>query len=147
MLSAGAGGPVDLHLDVLGADVDLHILGQVGHHLHRGKGGLPPGVGVEGGHPDQAVDAVLPTEVAVGVLPLDHNGGRLNARLVPLLIVHQLVGEAPALGPACVHPIEHLGPVLGLGAPGAGVNGQNHVGPVVLPGEQGLQPGGLHAAL
>ena len=135
MLAAGAAGPVDLHLDVLGADLDLHVLGQVGHDLHRGEGGLPPGVGVKGGHPHQAVH------------PLDHNGGRLDARLVPVLIVHDLIGEAVAFGPAGVHAVEHLGPVLGLGAAGAGVDGENHIGAVVLPGEQSLETGLLHLGL
>ena len=27
------------------------------------------------------------------------------------------------------------------------MDGEDHVGPVILPGEQGLQPGGLHAGL
>ena len=67
---------------------------------------------------------MLPAEIAVGVLALDHNGGGLDARLVALLIVHDLIGEAVALGPAGVHPVEHLGPVLGLGAAGAGVEGR-----------------------
>ena len=52
-----------------------------------------------------------------------------------------------ALGPAGVHPVEHLGPVLGLGAASPGMDGQNDVGAVILPGEQGLQPGGLHVGL
>ena len=52
-----------------------------------------------------------------------------------------------ALGPAGVHAVEHLGPVLGLGAAGAGVDGQDDVGGVVLPGEQGLEPGLLHLVL
>ena len=147
MLAAGTAGPVDLHLDVLGADFDLHVLGQVGHDLHRGEGGLPPGVGVKGGHPHQSVHPVLSPQVAVGVLPLDHDGGRLDARLVPVLVVHDLIGEAVALGPAGVHAVEHLGPVLGLGAAGAGVDGENHIGAVVLPGEEGLKPGLLHLGL
>ena len=50
-----------------------------------------------------------------------------------------------ALSPAGVHPVEHLGPVLGLGAAGAGVEGQDGVGGVVFPREQGLEPGRLHA--
>ena len=90
---------------------------------------------------------MLPPEIAVGVLPLDHDGGRLDPRLVPLLVVHNLVGEAVALGPAGVHAVEHLSPVLGLGAAGTGVDGEDYVGAVVLPGEQGLQPGGLHVGL
>ena len=144
MLAAGAAGAVDLHLDVLRADLHLHVLGQVGHDLHGSEGGLAAGIGVKGRDTHQTVHAVLTPQVAVGVLALDHNGGRLDARLVAVLIVHDLVGKAVALGPAGVHTVEHLGPVLGLGAAGAGVDGQDDVGAVVLAGEQGLQPGLLH---
>ena len=37
-----------------------------------------------------------------------------------------------ALGPAGVHAVEHLGPVLGLSAAGTGVDGQDHIGAVIL---------------
>ena len=52
-----------------------------------------------------------------------------------------------ALRPAGVHPVEHLGPVLGLGAAGAGMEGQNDAVGVVLAGEQGSQAGLLHLLL
>ena len=42
MLSAGAAGPVDLHLDVLGADLHAVVVLDLRHHLHGGEGGLPP---------------------------------------------------------------------------------------------------------
>ncbi len=45
--------------------------------------------------------------------------------------------KAAALGPAQVHAQQHLGPVLRLGAAGAGVDGEKNVGAVVLAGEQG----------
>ena len=47
------------------------------------------------------------------------------------------------LRPAGVHPVEHLGPVLGLRAAGPGVELQNGVASVVLPGEERGHPGGL----
>ena len=144
MLASGAGGAVDLHLDVLRPDLHLYILRQVWHNLHRGEGGLPPGVGVKWGHPHQAVNAVLSPEVAIGVLPLDHNGGRLDPRLVAVLIVHDLIGKTVTLCPAGVHPVEHLGPILGLCSTSTWVDGQDDIGAVVLAGEQGLQPGLLH---
>ena len=91
--------------------------------------------------------AVFSPQVAVSVLALDHDGGGLDARLVGLLVVHELVGEAGAFGPAGVHPIKHLRPVLGLGAARAGVDGQNDIAVVILPGQQGLKPGLLHVGL
>ena len=52
-----------------------------------------------------------------------------------------------ALSPAGVHAVEHLGPILGLGAAGAGVDAEDDVGGVVLPGEQGGHAGVLHLGL
>ena len=44
-----------------------------------------------------------------------------------------------ALGPAGIHAVEHLGPVLRLGSTGTGVEGENGVVAVVLTGQQGGQ--------
>ena len=139
MLAAGAAGAAGLHFDVLGADLDLAVVVQLGHDLHGGEAGLPPGVGVKGGHPDQPVDAVFALEVAIGVVALDEDGGGLDARLVTGLVVHQLIGVAVALGPAGIHTVEHLGPVLGLGAACTGMEGENGVVGVVFAGQQSRQ--------
>ena len=47
--------------------------------------------------------------------------------------------EAAPLRPAQVHPQHHLGPVLGVGAAGAGVDLGDRVALVVLAGEQAPQ--------
>ena len=86
------------------------------------------------------MDAVLAFQEAVGVFALDGDGGGFDARLVPVLVVQDFIGEALPLHPAGVHAVEHLGPVLGLGAAGPGVELQNGVAPVVLPGEEGGHP-------
>ena len=147
VLSARAAGPVDLHLDVLLADLHGVVVLDLRHDLHGGKGGLPPGVCVEGGDTDQTVDAVLAAEEAIGVFPLDGDGGGLDARLVPVLVVQGLDGEIMPLAPAGVHAEKHLAPVLGLGAAGAGVERQDGVVGVILPGEQGGQIGLLQGGL
>ena len=74
MLATGAGGAVNLHFNVLGAN--FHIVGGIRNfrdHLHRSKRGLPPGIGVKGRHPHQAVHAVLTLQKAVGVGALNHD--------------------------------------------------------------------------
>ena len=147
MLAAGAGGPVDLHLDVLLPDLHGVVVLHLRHNLNGGEGGLAAGVGVKGGNPDQPVDAVFTLQKAIGVFALNGDGGGLDAGLVAVLVVQDLVDEAMALGPAGIHAVEHLGPVLGLGAAGAGVELQNGVGVVVLAGEQGGHPGLLHLLL
>ena len=139
VLAACAGGAACLHLDVLGADLDLAVVVQLRHDLQGGKAGLTAGVGVEGTDTDETVDAVLALEVAVGVLALDEDGGGLDARLVAGLVVHELIGVAVALGPAGIHTVQHLRPVLGLRAACAGVEGEDGVVAVVFAGEQGGQ--------
>ena len=52
-----------------------------------------------------------------------------------------------AFRPAGVHAVEHLGPVLRLGPAGPGVEGEDGVGAIILPGEQGGQLGLLDSGL
>src|SRR5439155_8682179 len=45
-----------------------------------------------------------------------------DSSLLARMMVDQLDPGAVALGPARVHPLEHLGPILAFGAAGAGVD-------------------------
>ena len=58
---------------------------------------------------------------------------------VPGWVSIELDVEAPSLRPAREHAQEHLGPVLGVGASGTGVDLADRVALVVLPGEQRTQ--------
>ena len=58
MLATGTAGPVNLHLNVLRTDFHFHIIRQVGHDFYGGERGLPPGIGIKGRHPYQAMDTV-----------------------------------------------------------------------------------------
>ena len=127
MLAAGAGRAEDVHLDVLLADVDLDGVVDVGIDEHRGERGVPPRLGIVRRDPDQPVDALLRLEVAVGVFALDLDRDRLDARLFPRQQVEHRDLEAVPLRPAHVHPHEHLGPVLRLGAAGAGMDREQRV--------------------
>ena len=92
--------------------------------------------GVVGGHAHQTVHAALAFQVAVGVEAVDAQGGAFDAAFVSRQLVQQLHLEAPALRPAGVHALEHAGPVLGLQAAGAGVQGEDGVVGVVFAGQQ-----------
>ena len=54
VLAAGAGRPVDLHLNILVPDLDRLVVLQLRHHLDGGEGGLAAGVGVEDVYKRQA---------------------------------------------------------------------------------------------
>ena len=99
--------------------------------------GVPPLGLVVGGDPDQPVGAGLGRHQPVGPRPLDGQGDRLDAGLVALLVVVDGHLEPAPLGPAGQHPPEHLGPVLGLGPAGPGVDGDDRVPVVELPAQQG----------
>ena len=79
----------------------------------------------------QTVYARLSLEEAVGVFALDDDIRGLEAGFFAVLIVHDLVGEAVALGPAGVHTVQHLAPVLRLSAARTRVEGDERVQAVV----------------
>ena len=93
------------------------------------------------------MDAVLTFQQSVGVFTFDGHHGGLDARLVAFLVVQRFPRKAMALRPAGIHPVEHLAPVLRLGAAGAGVELENHIIGIVFAGEQCGHPGLLHAFL
>ena len=84
---------------------------------------MPSAGGIEGGHAHQPVDAHLALEEAKGGFALHHDDSGFDAGLVALQIVHRGGLEAVALAPAVVHTEQHHGPVLGLGAARARMEG------------------------
>ena len=82
--------------------------------------------------------AGLAGEHAKCELASDGEGGGLDTGLVAILDFVDVGLEAFALGPAEIHAHEHLGPVLALGAAGAGVHDDNGVERIGLAGEHGF---------
>ena len=136
-LAAGARGAVDVDADLLVGDVDLVGLLQQRDHLDGGERGLPAALVVEGADPDQPVGAGLDGQGAVGVRRVDREGRRLEAGLLGVGGVEDLDGVLVALGPAGVHPHQHLGEVGRVHAAGARTDRHQGVADVVLAGQQG----------
>ncbi len=139
VLAAGARGAEDVHLDVFLAQVHFDGVVDVGIDEDRGEGGVAPGLRVVRRDPHQPVHALLGLQESVGVLALDLDRDRLDAGLFSRLHVENRDAEAPPLRPADVHPHQHFGPVLGFGAAGAGVNGDDGVPGVVRAPQHGLE--------
>ena len=59
MLSAGAGGAVNLHFNVLRTNLDLHVVVDFRDDFHSGEGGVPAGVRIKWGDAHQTVYAGL----------------------------------------------------------------------------------------
>ena len=78
------------------------------------------------------MNTLLGFQITVGVLSVHLEGYRFHTGLITVQHIQHLNAVAVGLGPAGVHAVEHLGPVLRLGAAGAGVEGQDRVAVVVL---------------
>src|SRR5918999_2382446 len=136
VLTARPRGPVGVYLEILLVDLDLDCVVYDRSDRDRGEARVPPAPSVERAYADQPMDPPLRREEAERVLPADAEGGALYTGLLALGVLDDLEPEAPALGPASVHPGEHLGPILGVHAPLARVYGEDGVALVVLPGEE-----------
>src|SRR5208283_3590547 len=71
-----------------------------------------------------------------GVVAVNRECGRLDSGFFAGLVVVHFGFEALALGPAQIHTQKHVGPVLRLGAAGAGMDGDDGVARVVIAGKQ-----------
>ena len=100
-----------------------------------------------GREPHEPVHALLGRVEPVGVVAGDAERGGLDARLLARARLEQLDLEPAPLGPAHLHPQHHLGPVLGVGAARARVDGHQRVAGVVVAGEQPLLLGRGQARL
>ena len=132
---------VDAQVVVLDLDFDLVI--DFGIDEHRRERRVAPRLRVERRDAHQAVHALLGLEEAVRVLSADLDFRRLDPRLFALQQVEHVHLEPVALGPAHVHAHQHLGPVLGFGAAGAGMDGEQRVARVVGTLQHVLQLEGL----
>src|SRR5665648_303129 len=136
VLPAGAARAVGVDAQVVVVDLDVGVVA----HQRRGVDGdearVPAVGGVERAHTDQAMHAPLRLQQPVDVLALDGERGALEAGFVAFLRVVHLDLEGAALEPAQVHAQQHLGPVLRLGAAGAGMDGHDRAALVVLAAEE-----------
>ena len=106
-----------------GIDLDLdRCRRSPGETNTDGEGGVAAVAGIEGRFAHQAVHADLGAQPAEGIIALEVDGGALDAGDLAGRDLHQLGLEAAPLAPAQIHAQQHLGPVLRLGAAGAGLD-------------------------
>src|SRR5260370_34162688 len=139
VLAARAGSAIGVDAQLLVDGLDLAVAGALGIDPHRGRAGLAPRVAVERRYSDQPVHPRFGLQPTVGVGALDLEGARLDAGLLAGALLEPAHLEAAALGPARVHAGQHLGPVLRLGAAGAGVDLDVGVVAVALARQQAFQ--------
>ena len=145
----GPGRAVDVDAQLL--LVDLDVVGALHHrrHLDPGERGLPAALVVERRDADEPVGALLDRERAVGERGVHRERGRLDPGLLGVGGVVDVGAVAVPLGPAQVHPHQHLGEVGGVDPAGLGPDGDQRLALVVLARQQGahLQRGDVLAQL
>ena len=130
VLAAGAGGPERIDPAVRFLDLDIDAV--VDHRIdpHGGKARVAARVRIVGRDAHEAVNAGFGLQPAIGVVALDQERRALDAGLFAVGDFQELDLVFPALAPAGVHALQHGGPILALGAPGAGMH--FHVGVVAV---------------
>ena len=111
VLTAGAGRAICVDLQLLGPDLDLGVVLDLGSRVDECERGLPALLEVERRDPHQTVGATLGLEIPVCVRALDGEGRAADARLFAGSRLDDLRLEAAPFGPAQIHPHEHLRPV------------------------------------
>ena len=139
VLAAGATGFEGLDAQVFGSNRHLVQVLQHGNHVHAREGGVAAVAGVERRESDEPVYAPLGLEVAVGVAARGTQRGVLDTGFFAVRHVNDVGRESTRIGPTGVHAQQHLGPVLGFGTAGAGLDGQEGVMFVVLVTQQQLK--------
>ena len=122
VLAAGARRAIGVDAHIGLADLDLDRIVDDRIDPDAGERRVAARVAVIGRDAHQPVHAGFGLQPAIGVVALDQHGRRLDARLFAVMDFQHLDLEAAALGPARVHAQQHRGPVLALGAAGAGVD-------------------------
>ena len=148
VLPARALRAVGIDPDLVPVQLDVGVvLLDLGQDLDQRERRLAPVLRVERADPDEPVDAPLGAQPAVGPARLDCDGHALQPGRLALGLVHDLGMEPVTLGPAEVHPEEHLGPVGCLGPTGPRADHEQGAPLVVLPAEQECRPLALEVEL
>ncbi len=141
VLAAGAGRAIGVDAAIAFVDLDVDAVVDDGIDPDGREARVAARGAVIGRDADQPVHARLRFQPAIGVVALDENGRRLDARFLAVMALDELDLVAALFGPARVHAEQHLRPVLAFGAAGAGMDLDIGVVGVGLAGEQRLDLG------
>jgi len=137
VLPSRAAGTEGIDSQIFLIDLQLQLFLRLGESENRSEGGMSPAAGVKGGDPDEPVDPGFRLEMAIGIRPFHGENRPLDSGFLTVLKIEDLDAVPASLDPAGVHPEEHLGPILRLGAPGPGIYGDKGVSRIGLIAEKG----------
>ena len=121
-------GAEDVDLQICRLNRDLRtVKGDLGEDFHQGERSMPPVRGVKWGQAHQTMDTLLRTQITICIFPSDTDGGRFYAGFLAFARIQDFGLIAILFRPAQIHAHEHGGPILGVCAPCAGVDGQQGI--------------------
>ena len=85
------------------------------------------------------MDPVFSFQIPIGVSSGRGEGNAFDPGLIPGLEIDHFDVETLSFDPSNIHPQKHFGPVLGLGPPRAGIDGNDGVAPIVPVGQHEVE--------
>ena len=138
VLAACAAAAVGVDFQLIGIDGDFVILLYLRHNIQRGKRGVTACRGIKRRNAHQTVNALFRAEVAVSVRALNAECYALQAGLFAVQKIHNLALKAVFLAEAGIHTVQHIRPILRLGAACTGVQREDAVVVIIRAAEQYL---------
>ncbi|KPW50728.1 Uncharacterized protein ALO88_05605 [Pseudomonas syringae pv. antirrhini] len=124
VLTTGTRGAVGVDTQIRRVDVDFDVVIDFRRHEHGRERGVTAVAGVERALAHQTVHADFGAQPAKGIFTLDVHGSALDTGDFTGGQLHDGGVEAALVGPAQVHTQQDVGPVLGFGAAGTGLDVQ-----------------------
>ena len=121
MLAAGAAGAVGIDAQIVVINFDFNIVVDLGINEDRSERCMAARVGIEGRDSHQAVNSGFGFEISVSIVAGNAERNAFDPRFLARLIIEYLFAITAPIAPAQIHAQENLGPVLRLGAAGAGM--------------------------
>ena len=136
VLAAFAARAERVDAQVFGANVDFDLVVNFGNYEDGGEGCVAASGLIERRDAHKAVHAGFSRKQSVGVFSDELDRCGLDARFFAGSFVEDGGVDSFAFRPSQIHAQEHGGPVLGFGAPGAGLDGHDGVEVIGFAGEK-----------
>ena len=144
VLTAFAAGTIRIDAQVFITHDDVDLLLGVRRDVNRGEGRVTFLRRIKGRDAHEAMHTALGLQKAEGVFADDFERGRTCADVVTGFVIDEFDFVAAALAPALIHAHQHVRPVTGLRATGAGVDHDEGVATIKRPTEKLAEFKGTH---
>src|SRR5690554_1403016 len=132
MLAASTAGPVCLDFKILWFYLNLYILLNLRHYIHRSKGSMPSARSIKRRNPHHTVDTPFPFQITIGIIPFNQECYTLDSCFITGLKIKGTYLITIAFRPTGIHPQEYLSSILGLCSSSSRMNGQNGIKGIIF---------------